>query len=142
MRVRRHTGEADSICHLPVGLARLIVAHAHHPVVAVAPPKLRSLRKHVFRKCNIVARGAMAARALSPIHLGARFKNIFTDSERSSLQFTVNARIQWKVDNLLLEWKGLVGNRNRQRPELEIRKQSNRDGRYAEQKAKKDFSET
>src|SRR3982074_1893806 len=105
MRIRRHTGESDSIRHLPVGLARFIVAHTDDPFAPMLLPQLRSRRKHVLRIGNIVTWGAMAGRALRPVNMSARFEHVFADAERSVFRLALDARIQRKLDNLLLEGK-------------------------------------
>src|SRR6266576_3762904 len=108
MRVRRHAGEADSIRHLPVRLAGLIVADPNDPFAAMLLPQLRSRRKHILRVSNIVTRGAMATGALRPIHMSARFKHVFADAERSGLRLALDASVQRKLDDLLLKRKRSV----------------------------------
>src|SRR3981081_4623212 len=123
MPVRRHAGQADSILHLPVGLAGLIVAYTDDPFAAVLLPKLRSRRKHVLRITNIMTRGAMAARTLRPIHMSAGLEHIFADAERSGLRLALDASVERKLDDLLLKRKRSVRDRNRERAVFQVRKE-------------------
>ncbi len=79
----------------------------------------------------------MAGSALRPIHMRARLEDVFADAERSGFGLALDARIQRKFDNLLLEGKRCVGDSDRERPEFEVRKKPDRNDSDAEEKTEK-----
>ena len=64
----------------------------------------------------------MTTGALCAINMRTRLEDIFADAEGSVFDLALDARIQRKVDDLLLEGKGRVRDSDRQRAKFEVRK--------------------
>ena len=123
---RRHARQPDPVRHLPIGLARLVVAHSHHTPRRMLLPQRRWRRIHIRRKGHIVPRSPMAPCALRLVDLRPALVHILADPERRCLHLAVNPRIQRHLHNLLLERKRLVRGRHRGRAPAQIRRHAAR----------------
>ena len=65
----RHAGEPDAVRHLPPGLARRVVAYAHHVAVLVLLPQRRGAGIHMRAKARGLAIKSVAGGALVAVNL-------------------------------------------------------------------------
>src|ERR1035437_9450702 len=138
----RHTRQPNPIGNLPIGLARIVVAHPNHIARRVLLPKLRCPRIHVLCKRNIVPRSPMARGTVGPIHLRPALVHVLADPERRRLHLAIDPRIQRHAHDRLLERKRLIRGRHWRRSPMQIHRSPARDHHNRQHKTQEHLAET